>query len=133
MSTTIEMSDYTVGSDAYREIPAVCAAQRMDKVVLIGGKRVESLLRIGRRSLRLVIFRGFVRRRRTRARRILRRCITQTGVEGRLLRKADYPQCENQGGDNDACGNQGNNRRSGNHAFASASLSLCLELRPRRS
>ena len=39
MSTTIEMSDYTVGADAYREIPAICAAQHMDKVVLIGGKR----------------------------------------------------------------------------------------------
>ena len=104
-----------------------------EPAILIGGKRVENLLRIGRRSLRLVVFRGFVRRRRTRARRILRRYITKTGVEGRLLRKADCPQRENQGGDNDAFGNQGNDRRSGNHAFASASLSLCLELRPRRS
>ena len=39
MSTTIEMSDYTVGTDAYGEIPAVCKAQHLGKAVLIGGTR----------------------------------------------------------------------------------------------
>ena len=64
MSTTIEMSDYTVGSDAYREIPAVCAAQRMDKVVLIGGKRAlgaaEPLIRAALEGSGVQILGSFV-------------------------------------------------------------------------
>lgn len=64
MPTTIEMSDYTVGSDAYQEIPAVCAAQHMNKVVLIGGKRAlgaaEGLIRNALEGSEVEILGSFV-------------------------------------------------------------------------
>lgn len=64
MSTTIEMSDYTVGTDAYGEIPAVCKAQHLGKAVLIGGKRAlaaaEPLIRTAVEGSGIEILGSFV-------------------------------------------------------------------------